>query len=708
MPLDAYSLCPGGTGKRIKFCCKDLLSDLHQIDRMLEGQQHYACLQHIEQLEKSNTDRACLQATKALLLRVLDQPDQLRDTVTAFVRAHPDNPLALAEWAMLAAEDEGGRRGLEILQQAIARCEGHLPGRVYSALGLVAHALLDEGQIIAARAVLLLQTALNHEDSGPLQMVVRLNSSSEIPLLVKDDAPLTTDPGDVPWSEEFKHAMEPMAQGRWLETADRLAVLSEKAPDAPPIWRNLGQLWAWLANTEASAAALRKLAGLPVPLDDAVEAQALAMLMSDDPLGDLAEVHNLTYTVTDFERLHTTLLSSPQVVTIPTDPAMFGQSDQPPPKGLFMLLDRPRISGQTAPTLEQIPLVLCQTLLYGRETDREARLVVAAVIADKVEQLKKIVTELAAGAVAPEPVVETVGHMSASRDLLRADWFTGETPQDQLDAQTKALEDRALLEKWPERPLGALDGKSPQQAAPLPEYRVRLLAAILVLELWTEGTAATERFNVLRQELGLPTQGPIDPQHSPVDSLSLVRLPRLEVEKLTDDDLLKAYGRALAFHVGGVLPRLALAVVERPSLAGRDEQLQAYRLLAQWGEDRDRRLDFLNRGRQAAEAAGRSSATWDLLEITLRLERGEAQEFGRLLQHVQSQHIREPGVAHALRSLLVQIGLMRPDGTPVVPAAEEPSIIVPGSEGGASGKLWTPGSPGPTGASGGKLWTPGS
>ena len=23
MPIDAYSVCPGGTGKKIKFCCPD-------------------------------------------------------------------------------------------------------------------------------------------------------------------------------------------------------------------------------------------------------------------------------------------------------------------------------------------------------------------------------------------------------------------------------------------------------------------------------------------------------------------------------------------------------------------------------------------------------------------------------------------------------------------------------------------------------------
>ena len=28
MPIDPYSPCPGGTGKKIKFCCSELVGDL--------------------------------------------------------------------------------------------------------------------------------------------------------------------------------------------------------------------------------------------------------------------------------------------------------------------------------------------------------------------------------------------------------------------------------------------------------------------------------------------------------------------------------------------------------------------------------------------------------------------------------------------------------------------------------------------------------
>ena len=87
MALDAYSLCPGGTGKKIKFCCPDLLPELEKIDRMIEGEQFIACIQHIDQLEQKGQYRACLMAIKSELLRVTNQLDRAPAYVADFVAA---------------------------------------------------------------------------------------------------------------------------------------------------------------------------------------------------------------------------------------------------------------------------------------------------------------------------------------------------------------------------------------------------------------------------------------------------------------------------------------------------------------------------------------------------------------------------------------------------------------------------------------------
>ena len=73
------------------------------------------------------------------------------------------------------------------------------------------------------------------------------------------------------------------------------------------------------------------------------------------------------------------------------------------------------------------------------------------------------------------------------------------------------------------------------------------------------------------------------------------------------------------------------------------------------------------------------------MELSLHMERGEGQDVVRLIEHIQTAHIREPGVASSLVQFLVQMGMVRPDGTMVEPPGEEESAIAT-----PAGKLWTP------------------
>ena len=120
MAIDPYTLCPGGTGKKVKFCCPDLLSELEKIQKMLEGNQRQACLEYIEQLEARHPDRACLLTTKALLQGQLGNPEGAQKTVGKVLESQPENPVALAEQALLAIDATSAEAAIEPLQRAIA------------------------------------------------------------------------------------------------------------------------------------------------------------------------------------------------------------------------------------------------------------------------------------------------------------------------------------------------------------------------------------------------------------------------------------------------------------------------------------------------------------------------------------------------------------------------------------------------------------
>jgi hypothetical protein len=705
MPIDAYSLCPGGTGKKIKFCCPDFLAELQNIQRMLEGNQQLACLQHIDRLLQPRPERACLLAIKGMLLRATDQWEAAAANAAFFLEKQPDNTTAMAESAMATAAVDDPRAAMQKLQQAIAACCDGVTTRVYEAIGDVAAALLASGHWQAGRALLQFQLAVAQEDRDTLETLVELHRTAAVPVLLKDDPPMASCPQEAPWRARFEEAMVLVASGRWQGAADRFAVLAAEVPESPTIWRSLATLRGWLADTPGCIEALRRLAALDLPLEDAVEAETLAMILSDDPLGDLLDVLDVAWTVKDSERLQTALLSDARVVQVPVDAGAFADGDNPPPKGAYLLLDRPLPKSAENLTLDVMASVLGQMLLFGRQTDREARLEVPGITAADLPQAKDLLARLDGEALHAEVHEERVGQVSTSREMLQRKWLLpgGISPQ-QLQALAAEHQRHALLQRWPQLKLGILGGKSPGEVAAQPACRVKLLAAVMLLSIWSEGGLGGFDFNQLRSQLELPTLLPIDPRQTPWEGLPLVRLSRVMVEELGDEALLLGYRRAVAFHVTAALRKFARAVIARPSLAGRGEQLRAYRTLAESAEDPEQALQYVDQGRKAAEAAGQSSASWDLWELSLRFGLGDVSGAVRLVEHVQGQHVREPGVAEALTRILVQVGLLHPDGTPAVPH-RPPQALHPADELPTEpGKLWTPDSQQPGGK--GKIWVP--
>ncbi|MGA2032919.1 MAG: hypothetical protein ABSG68_11715 [Thermoguttaceae bacterium] len=706
MPIDAYSLCPGGTGKKIKFCCADFVPELEKIFRMLEGEQHLACLRHIEHLQERGEQRACLLAIKGELLRLTDQFEAAEANAAAFLERFPDNSLAWAEAAILTAVSQGGRPALDKLQRAVALADGQMQPRLYEALGIVAEILIHEEDWLAGRALLHLQLALTQDDQRPMTLLMRLNRSESIPLLMKSERPLGT-AAEVAGNDRLQAALAPLAQARWQEAEEKLATLAQESPEAAAVWRSLAMVRTWLADDEGAILALRKFAVLAAPSEDAVEAEALAMMLDDNPLGDSLDLLRLTWTVRDAERLQEALLSDRRVMQVPFNPADLAGEDAPPPRAIFSLLDRPLAENGAGLSLHTVPRLICQALLFGKQTDREARFEAIGLSAADRELATRLLGEIGGEAIAADPAAEVIGKTSASHHLLLRQWqMPRDVSREQFDALVREHRQEALLEKWPSLPLGILDGKSPSEAAADPALHVRLLAAILLLEHWQEHGAAAYDFNQLRSRLGLPLLEPIDAVDAAgVEQLPLVRLSRVSLENLSDEALGAALRRALMFAAREAMRKFAQAIVDRPSFADRPEQTRAYSVLAQTAENFEQALAHLEQGRKAAEVAGRSCAAWDLMELPLRFGRGEVREAQRLIQHLQQRHLREPGVAEAVTQILVEVGVLRPDGTPAHPMGgrEPPPGAVPQEPAAAPGKIWTPGS---EESGGGKLWTP--
>lgn len=706
MPIDSYSPCPGGLDKKVKFCCPDLVGELDKIHRMIEGDQRLACLDHIEKLEGKYAGRACLLVTKLLLQEQLERLEDAEKTVTQLLASQPENPIALAVQAVQSAEQDGAVAGIEPLQRAMLHCPQQMPYEVFDAVGQLGRLLAAESHLLAAIGHLRHYALLASGDRTALSMLYQLNSSPRVPLIFKDWMYVSQCPPGAMWQPDFDLAVQFAQMGAWRQAEQRLTVLANRVDDSPVIWRNLAVWRGWLADNARAAEAMRKYASLPISLDDAVEAETIAQII--DPVSPYAEIELISVErpILDFDRLKERLLGDPAVLSLPVDNRRASADDRPPPQAMFVLCDKPLPKPDEPLSAATMPDDLAQIFLFGRETDREPRLEMIAYRDEQLASTQARLTEIGGDALEPPGPEEVLGGISGLLRILRhVGRIPPGTPPEIARAALQEYFTQIVPREWLELRMPLFDGQTPRQVAGKPEYLIRLLGAVSMLELSTESTSLD--IGRIRNELGLPEPDPIPAEGVDVSQLPLVRLHRLPIEQLSDQQLVVVFRRAQTNAAIRPLRRAAEALVARES-APAEAKIPAHEALASGAADLDESIGHLRAAGELAVAAGKSSADWDIAELELRMVQGNAAEIQRLLNHVRTEHIREPGVRERLMQVFVAAGVITPDGRMVQRAEPQPasSIVLPSGEPAAEpGKLWTPGSEQPATKS--ALWTPG-
>lgn len=725
MAIDLYSLCPCGSGKKIKFCCRDLAGEIEKIERMLEAGQRQACLEHIEILDKKYPGRPYLVTTKAELQRELGRGDEADATLKELLSHEGGNPVARAEAALQALErqDETGvPEAVQQLQLAIEAAGDQWPERVFEALVAVANHSVAQGRWMTGLGHMMLFAAADPNDEQSRQAIMQFHRSPRVPLIVKEDRWLKDCSADVPWKSRFEEALDLAHSGLWNKAEHEFAQLAEEHPTSPVLWHNLALLRAWLADDTGAAAALRAYSRLDVPLDDAIEALVLAFELAPSLEDQNGELVRATWTVNDMDRVIAVLNSDPRLIDRgPQPPDAQEENSGPPPRAEFIWLDQAPPAASPDLTLKEVPVVVGSLALFGRETDREPRLEALGLRNEAWEACQGALNELLGDAAArgEDNVVSTVPTV-----LLRQKRrFVPEGVAVEHQERLRAEGWRAwMLDEWPRQSNPFLGGKTPEEAAGDDSQHIALAATILTSELATNAQNVMEfDFNQVRQRVGLPPCLPLPKGETPIGEIPLARLSRAPFAELSREELISIYMRATHYDAMLAAYRAGMELVERGAEpAGETDlsqvpdsraelQLDVLSLvLSEFAADTATSLQWIDRSRRIALDKGRTCAQQDLMEMMLRVRRGEPDQFTRLLEHVSEDHIDEPNVRQSLAKILIAIGAVNPDGTPTARAAAASR-----AESAAQGpsqlkKLWTPGGGEPAAAGEPqKIWTPG-
>lgn len=707
MNLDAYQPCPCDSGEKVKFCCcKDILPDLEKVNRLLSNNQAAAAAEHIQRLVQSKGPRPALLVLRGSIAMQTGDFATLRSCGEQLLSQRNDDPVG---WVYLGlAELENGIDGLREATHKIQRAlEGPFerPGPiVHGCFRSLARSLAEGGHYLAAFAHYLRTNALSGgRDQETMQEFQMLMQQRNIPLLFKGRHPLPERPDDAPWGAEFDEAIAPAARGAWLAAAERLTTLAEKYPQVPEIWQSLGVLRERVVDYAGAAQAWRKYVavGNP-PLDDAVEAEALAQLF-DQWYGD-DHVANVAYMfdIQDLDVVQERMLSDRRLVRRPVETT---EADEPPPRSSFYIFDKaPSTLDTTSPMVDRTCEQVGVALLYGKQTDRPAQIHMVASRDGRSELALEIIRSLTDG---PPTCVETViSEVPSTEAFISRQWrMPSDVTQESFQGVLNDLLHRQIFEKWPQTPLRALDGKTPTEAARDPQYRHRVLAAILNLQHSPANRLGDDEFNRLRQQLDLPTLDPIELQDSrALLELPMVRLGRLVADKLStsllDQATMQAMtcGHVAVFALGGELLKRPDARTPRETLHG---------VMAELSSHPAERLQHLVIASKEAELAGRSPARWLLAQLPLLLQIGASRALESTIARLHNKHIDEPGVYERLSTFIMALQNMAAEAearSGAAPAARPEAAATPNS-------LWVPGAaPAEAAAAPAKsgLWLPGS
>ena len=709
MALDQYSLCPGGTGKKIKFCCPEMLDDLVAIDKLLEKQQFRACLETLERLEKDHPGKECVYAIKTLVLRIMEQWDEASQVANAFYEAHPTNAVALSEKAIHLIRTTGARSAMTLAQQALAseQLSASLP-RIFTMLQYLGMGLWVQHEYLATQAIYTVLLALRPEDPELQATYAKLLQLPGVPAWVKEVRlvkSLQNRADDAPEMTAFRDAFELATKVQWVAAAAACEKLAKESQLAAA-WYNLAVLRAWLTQTDAAVEALHQYADLSrvadsgVSNDDAGEAEALALFFRETPLGDEIPMLAWTHDLRDANAVDEALVKSKRLGVIRIDWSQFRTEGNPAPRAGYMIWEHevPESVPEGVEISTLAARVLGRVLVFGRETDRPARIEVMEVLSPDRTAVMQLLAEELGGLLEAATHEDEVDRVSLAMQILQQGYrLPQNSDPEQVAPCLKAMTEKRFHEEWLNHPLGTLDGMTPLAAATKPESQNRLAAILLWIEAFVKDANSELDLQAIRTELHLPIPQSIDPTTltGPFAELPIMRLARVELAKLGDGELLEALQRLVSVQLMSEVTRYAKEIVSRPSMASQEGTLLAYDQLVRTTEDPTEAAGYLERGRALATHLGRSCGPWDLMELGLRFRTQDANGIMQLVQHIQRHHGREPQIMMALQQILVEAGLIRPDGRPAqMPQAESASgLIMPDGSAPESterGGLWTP------------------
>ena len=708
MDIDIYQQCPCHQDKKIKFCCgKNVVSDLNEVMSKNRSGQSHAALDQLDRLIAKEGEKDCLMTIKTHIHLSLGEIEQAQAANEIFSAKNPKHTTGLQHKSMIAMTQGRVDDSVSYLQDAMDSITGtELPISLAQAFRLVGIGLLRSGRVLSARAhIKFAQFLKGDQDQELVQLEIETYRLPGISTFLKSEFPLADPPEDSPWHKTYTNVVRATLRGQFRKALKMLQKIDKEHPGERLVKRGLAIVHSIVSDEVTQTVAWREYATMEGNSTwEAIEAAGVAQLLDGNPDTEVLDILRVTLPIDNTDRAFELAESCKILATsqpMAEDP--FGEG--PAPKHSFLLLSEDQVEKMADLDFDKVPLAVGEVMMFGKQTDRSARIELITVKDENfeilLEKFQSVFEEVCSD---DGPDTQLINHIDTGSHVLNWNWML---PQD-IDRATheKLLHDSAtaaVSQKWANLKFSDLDGKTLREAAGEPAMVNRVHAKLLVLREYFQSRKLKKCVDALRDELGLDPPPAVDPQA--VDFVSCIQHEFLEFDKLDDETLMQVQSQAMTF---GNIDAMRLAIEEslkRPELDGIPRDV-CYGILARHADSPDEATEHFTNARAEAVKAGRPIGIYLVHEFEYRLANGLTEKLDSLIEVIQSRHMKEPDVAYELTRVLQKFGVIGkqgPGGEEMAAAAAEPAA----QEGG----IWTPESGGgsadsPPAEEKSKLWIP--
>jgi tetratricopeptide (TPR) repeat protein len=727
MTVDLYATCPCGNGKKIKFCkCKESVGQMDRVLKMIEGGQIVPAMDRLRSILEEHPDAAWALAIRGRLLLDLREYDSLAENADRFIRLQPANPLALTQRAAALVFKQDMQGATEALLEALNESGQEVDAFLMDVALIVAMGLAQQGVVLSSRvyALLAINSQGYDDDDRADNFLAQLDRSSSLNHYLKSLPQLIRRPSDVDWGERYDEAVALLHSNKVLLAQDKFESLRRSAPMQPAVYSGLFHCAVWRGELERQsemAGHLSEIESLDLESRQTYAAIAALLRPQDSIAVPTQTIHIETE---DIEQAELALISSDRTDQLP--PEQLERAQMPGseirPRSAFLLADRPLVDGGDGlPEPADGPATLALVSVFGKQTDRSAEVVAYDITTDRSETVRELLVSIVNdGQVRlddPEPVPLTFA--AEERPIFHAKPKTiGELVEFNRVFSMQRLPQRVCA-----LPLPILGNKSLAEVADDDALAFQRAVVVRILEGYELFLGAEGVLDKIYEISKIDPLPPIKPTEQTLGDVAVADFHRVDPSELSPIGLYVLASNSQSTGNRTACKKLAETLVNKTADAANEQAdvrmtMEAYLL---WMMNTVHPVESIEISDKAIAFAKKHNLNYSsvlLARMELYLSMADQDGFRESIMAIEKDYGNDPAVMARVQQTLVQMGLLRPDGSVRQPGGPAPGTAAPATEltpaappEQRSEGLWTPDSPNPPnpagGEGGGKIWVPG-